>query len=88
MEAIDQREAANISRALAKIGQINIKKQDAQNVEEAKQNHQASKVTVRECLDMEKDIEKAVAAEKVVDLNEFRKEIKETMKEFEDNLKK
>ena len=55
---------------------------------EAKQNHQASKVTVRECLDMEKDIEKAVAAEKVVDLNEFRKEIKETMKEFEDNLKK
>ena len=36
---------------------------------------------------MEKEIEKAVVAEKVVDLNEFRKEIKETMKEFEDNLK-
>jgi hypothetical protein len=29
IEAIDQREAANISRALAKVGQINIKKQDA-----------------------------------------------------------
>jgi hypothetical protein len=45
-------------------------------------------VTVRECHEMEKEIEKAVVAEKVVDLNEFRKEIKETMKEFEDNLKK
>ena len=45
-------------------------------------------MTVRECHEMEKEIEKAVVAEKVVDLNEFRKEIKETMKEFEDNLKK
>ena len=44
---------------------------------------------VQECQDMAKEIEKEVIAEKVVDLNEFRKEIKETLKDFEqENLRK
>ena len=44
---------------------------------------------VQECQDMAKEIEKEAFDEKVVDLKEFRKEIKETLKKFEqENLRK
>jgi hypothetical protein len=44
---------------------------------------------VQECQEMAKEIEKEVLGEKVVDLKEFRKDIKETLKEFElENLRK